>query len=70
MTMPVVPADLEATAQRVKDQKILKNLPDLEEQAAKGTAVEWATALAAAHGNFIREASEVFSFAMIKQPER
>ena len=91
MTMSAVPADLEATAQRVKDlsekvaaqakkngpawlegyEKILKNLLDLEKQAVKGTGAEWAAALAAAHGNFVRDTSDVFFTAvMSKQPRR
>ena len=41
-------------------EKVLKNLLDLEEQAAKGTGVDWATTLATAHANFVRETSEVF----------
>jgi hypothetical protein len=87
MTMPDVTADLEATAQRVKElsekvaaqakenglawlegyEKVLKNLLDMEEQAAKGTGVEWATTLATTHANFVRETSEVFFTAMTKQ---
>ena len=90
MTTPDVPADPEATAQRVKDlsekvaaqakkngpawlegyEKILKNLLDLEKQAVKGTGVEWAGALAAAHGNFVRDTSEIFFAVMSKQPKR
>jgi len=48
-------------------EKVLKNLLDMEEQAAKGTGVEWATSLAATHANFVRETSEVFFTAMTKQ---
>ena len=48
-------------------EKVLKNLLDMEEQAAKGTGVEWATTLATTHANFVRETSEVFFAAMTKQ---
>jgi len=48
-------------------EKVLKNLLDMEEQAAKGTGVEWATTLATTHANFVRETSEVFFTAMTKQ---
>jgi hypothetical protein len=40
-------------------ERMLQNLLDLEEQAAKGTGAEWASTLAAAHANFVRETSEV-----------
>ncbi len=48
-------------------EKVLKNLLDMEEQAAKGIGVESATTLANAHANFIRDTSEIFFAAMIKQ---
>ena len=41
-------------------EKVLKNLLDLEEEAAKKSGVDWATTLATAHANFVRETSEVF----------
>jgi hypothetical protein len=41
-------------------ERVLKNMLDLEEQAAKGTGQDWATTLAATHANFVRETSEVF----------
>ena len=41
-------------------ERMLKNLLDLEEQAAKGTGQDWATTLATTHANFVRETSEVF----------
>jgi hypothetical protein len=41
-------------------ERVLKNMLDLEEQAAKGTGQDWATALANTHANFVRETSEVF----------
>ena len=72
MTVPDVTADLEAAAQRVKDlsDKVAaqaKNLLDMEEQAAKGTGVEWATTLATQHANFVRDTSEVWFAAISKQ---
>lgn len=33
---------------------------DLEEEAAKKTGVDWASTLATADANFVRETSEVF----------
>jgi len=48
-------------------EKVLKNLLDLEEQAAKGTGIDWATTLATSHANFVRETSEVFFAAVSKQ---
>jgi hypothetical protein len=41
-------------------ERVLKNMLDLEQQAAKGTGQDWATTLAATHANFVRETSEVF----------
>ena len=41
-------------------ERVLKNLLDLEEQAAKGMGQDWATTLASTHANFVRETSEVF----------
>jgi hypothetical protein len=41
-------------------ERVLKQMLDLEEQAAKGTGQEWATTLAATHANFVRETSEMF----------
>jgi hypothetical protein len=40
-------------------ERMLRNLLDLEEQAAKGTGMEWAATLASTHANFVRETSEV-----------
>ena len=48
-------------------ERMLKNLLDLEEQAAKGTGVEWASTLAATHANFVRETSEVMLGVMREQ---
>jgi hypothetical protein len=41
-------------------EKVLQNLLDLEVEAAKRTGVDWASTLATAHANFVRETSEVF----------
>ena len=41
-------------------ERVLKNMLDLEEQAARGTGQDWATTLATTHANFVRETSEVF----------
>jgi hypothetical protein len=41
-------------------ERVLKQMLDLEEQAAKGTGQDWATTMAATHANLVRETSEVF----------
>jgi hypothetical protein len=41
-------------------ERVLKNMLDLEEQAAKGSGADWAATLATTHANFVRETSEVF----------
>jgi hypothetical protein len=48
-------------------ERMLKNLLDLEEQAAKGTGAEWASTLATTHANFVRETSEVVFGVMREQ---
>jgi hypothetical protein len=48
-------------------ESMLKNLLDLEEQAAKGTGAEWASTLAATHANFVRETSQAVFSAMRQQ---
>ncbi len=48
-------------------ETVLKNMLDLEEQAAKGTGAEWATTLAATHANFVRSTSEVVLGALRQQ---
>ena len=48
-------------------EKVLKNLLDLEEEAAKTTGVEWATTLATAHAKVVRETSEMFFQTLSKQ---
>lgn len=52
-------------------ERMLKNLLDLEEQAAKsaGSALgaDWAAGLASTHANFVRETSEVVFAAMRQQ---
>ena len=51
-------------------ERVLKNMLDLEEQAAKGTGQDWATTLATTHANFVRETSEIFLGAMKYQLKR
>jgi hypothetical protein len=41
-------------------EQMLENLLDLEERAAEASGAEWATTLATAHANFVRDTSEVF----------
>jgi hypothetical protein len=41
-------------------ERVLRNLLDLEVQAAKGAGQDWASTLASTHANFVRETSEVF----------
>jgi hypothetical protein len=48
-------------------ERVLKNLLDLEEQAAQGSGAEWVKTLATTHANFVRETSEVFFGAMRNQ---
>ena len=48
-------------------EKVLKNLLDLEEQAAKASGVDWAATLATSHANFVRETSEMFFQTVSKQ---
>ena len=48
-------------------ERVLKNMLDLEEQAAKGTGQDWATTLVSTHANFVLETSEVFLGAMRDQ---
>ncbi len=48
-------------------ERMLKNLLDLEEQAARGTGLEWASTLASTHANFVRETSEVVFGVMREQ---
>lgn len=48
-------------------ERVLKNMLDLEEKAAKGAGVEWVSTLATTHANFVRETSEVFFGAMREQ---
>jgi hypothetical protein len=48
-------------------ERMLKNLLDLEEQAAKGTGADWASTLATTHANFVRETSEAVFGAMRAQ---
>ena len=51
-------------------ERVLKNMLDLEEQAAKGakgTGADWAATLATSHANFVRETSEVFFSSLREQ---
>ncbi len=48
-------------------EKVLTNMLDLEEQAAKKTGVELASTLASSHANFVRATSEVFFSTITKQ---
>jgi hypothetical protein len=48
-------------------ERMLKQMLDFEEQAAKGTGSEWARTLATTHANFVRETSEIFLGAMREQ---
>jgi hypothetical protein len=41
-------------------EQMLENFLDLEEQAAKSSGAEWATTLATAHANFVRDTSAAF----------
>ena len=48
-------------------ERMLKNMLDLEEQAAKGTGADWVASLATSHANFVRETSEAVFGAMRAQ---
>jgi hypothetical protein len=48
-------------------ERVLKNLLDLQEQAAKSAGADWASTLASTHANFVRDTSEVFVSAMRQQ---
>jgi hypothetical protein len=48
-------------------ERMLKQMLDFEEQAARSTGAEWAKMLATTHANFVRETSEVFFGAMKEQ---
>lgn len=48
-------------------ERVLRNLLDLEEQAAKGTGADWVAALATAHADFVRETSAAVFGAMRQQ---
>jgi hypothetical protein len=51
-------------------ERVLKNMLDLEEQAAKGTGQDWATTLATTHANFVRETSDMWLGVMKDQFRR
>ena len=48
-------------------EKVLQNMLDLEDEAAKRTGVDWVSTLATAHARFVRETSEVFLQTLSKQ---
>jgi hypothetical protein len=48
-------------------ERVLKNLLELQEQAAKGTGSDWVATLASAQADFVRETSSVFIGAMRQQ---
>ena len=48
-------------------EKVLKNLLEMEEQAAKKTGVDWAQSMATMHANFVRDTSEIFFTTFSKQ---
>lgn len=41
-------------------ERMLRDLLEFEEQAAKSTGADWVSTLAATHANFVRDTSEVF----------
>jgi hypothetical protein len=51
-------------------ERMLKNLLDLEQQAAKGSGLEWAATLASTHANFVKETTEVVLGAWREQLKR
>jgi len=51
-------------------ERMLKNLLDLEEQAAKGTGLEWAATLATTQASFVQETSEIVVGLMREQIKR
>ena len=51
-------------------ERVLKNLLDLQEQAAKGTGSDWVATLAATQADFVRQTSAVFLGAMRQQLEK
>jgi hypothetical protein len=48
-------------------EKVLKNMLDLEEQAAKDSGSEWAHNLATTHANFVRDTSEAILSTVTQQ---
>jgi hypothetical protein len=51
-------------------ERVLKNLLDLQEQAAKGTGSDWVATLAGAQADFVRETSSAFIGAMRQQLQK
>jgi len=48
-------------------ERLLQNMLDLQEQAAKNTGAEWVSTLATTQANFVRETSSVLFGAMRTQ---
>jgi hypothetical protein len=48
-------------------ERLLQNMLELQEQAAKNTGAEWVTTLAATQADFVRETSSVLFGAMRSQ---
>jgi hypothetical protein len=48
-------------------ERVLKNMLELQEQAAKGTGSDWVATLASAQADFVRETSSAFIGAMRQQ---
>lgn len=51
-------------------ERVLKNMLDIEEQAARSTGQEWVAQLASTHANFVRETTEVFFGSLRDQAKR
>lgn len=51
-------------------ERVLTSLLELEQQAAKGTGVDWLATLATTQANFVRETSSAFIGAVRSQLEK
>lgn len=51
-------------------ERMLTSLLELQQQAAKGTGVDWVTTLATTQANFVRETSSAFIGAVRSQLEK
>jgi hypothetical protein len=51
-------------------ERVLRNMLDLQEKAAKGTGSDWVATLASTQADFVRETSAVIFGAMRQQLER